>query len=80
MLADSTEAAVRSIKEMTNEKIKDMVTKVVQGKLDDGQLDECHITLKELQLIIDSFVNVLTGIHHDRIEYPTIEKSLEEGV
>lgn len=77
MLADSTEAAVRSIKELTNEKIKDMVSKVVQGKLNDGQLDECDITLKEIQLIIDSFINVLTGIHHDRIEYPTIEKNLE---
>lgn len=79
MLADSTEAAVRSIKELTHDKIKDMVTKVVQGKLDDGQLNECDITLKEIQLVIDAFINVLTGIHHDRIEYPSMEKNLEES-
>lgn len=77
MLADSTEAAVRSIKELTKKKIRDMVNKVVQGKLDDGQLDECNITFKEIQLIIDSFVSVLTGIHHDRIEYPSENSSLE---
>lgn len=77
MLADSTEAAVRSIKELTNEKIEEMVKKVVEGKLKDNQLNECNITLKEIQLTIDAFVKVLTGIHHDRIEYPTIETNLE---
>ncbi|HZK32921.1 MAG TPA: HDIG domain-containing protein [Tissierellaceae bacterium] len=77
MLADSTEAAVRSIKELNNDKINKMVTKVVQGKLNDGQLDECNITLKEIQLIIDAFTNVLTGIHHDRIEYPVTETDVE---
>lgn len=79
MLADSTEAAVRSIKELTNEKIEEMVKKVVGGKLKDNQLNECNITLKEIQLTIDAFVKVLTGIHHDRIEYPTTETSLEES-
>lgn len=77
MLADSTEAAVRSIKELSSEKINKMVTKVVQGKLNDGQLDQCNITLKEIQLIIDAFTNVLTGIHHDRIEYPDTEEDVE---
>lgn len=77
MLADSSEAAVRSMKELTKEKIEDMVRKVVQGKLKDGQLDQCDVTLKEIETIIHSFVNVLTGIYHDRIEYPNIEEKSE---
>ncbi len=77
MLADSSEAAVRSMKDLTKEKIEDMVRKVVQGKLKDGQLDECDLTLKEIETIIHSFVKVLTGIYHDRIEYPNIEEKSE---
>jgi putative nucleotidyltransferase with HDIG domain len=78
MLADSTEAAVRSIKEPTKEKIEEMVKKVVKGKLDDGQLDECDVTLKEINIIINSFIKVLIGIFHDRIEYPTLEANRKE--
>lgn len=77
MLADSSEAAVRSMKDLTKEKIEDMVRKVVQGKLKDEQLDECNVTLKEIEIIIHSFVNVLTGIYHDRIEYPNVEEKSE---
>ncbi|OZV13632.1 phosphohydrolase [Tissierella sp. P1] len=77
MLADSSETAVRSMKDLTKEKIEDMVRKVVQGKLKDGQLDECNVTLKEIEITIHSFVNVLTGIYHDRIEYPNVEEKLE---
>ena len=77
MLADSSEAAVRSMKELTKDKIEDMVRKVVQGKLKDGQLDECNVTLKEIETIIQSFINVLTGIYHDRIEYPNTEEKME---
>ncbi|NLK43291.1 MAG: HDIG domain-containing protein [Tissierellia bacterium] len=77
MLADSSEAAVRSIKDINKEKIEDMVRKVVKGKLNDGQLDECDITLKEIEIVIDSFVKVLTGIYHDRIEYPKSEEKSE---
>jgi len=73
MLADSSEAAVRSIKDLTKGKIEEMVRKVVQGKINDKQLDECDITLKEIEIIIKSFINVLTGIYHDRIEYPNIK-------
>lgn len=74
MMADSSEAAVRSIKDLTKEKIEDMVRKVVKSKIDDNQLDESNITFKEIEITINSFINVLTGIYHDRIEYPDMEK------
>lgn len=77
MMADSSEAAVRSIKDLTKEKIEDMVRKVVKGKVDDGQMEECNITLLEIELSINAFVNVLTGIYHDRIEYPSVKKTVE---
>jgi len=78
MLADSAEAAVRSIKDLNKEKIEEMVRKIIQGKLGDGQLDECDITLKELEIITNSFIGVLTGIYHDRIEYPNLDEKAEE--
>ena len=77
MMADSSEAAVRSIKDLTRDKIEDMVRKVVKGKIDEGQFEECNITLNEIEIIINSFINVLTGIYHDRIEYPNVENNLE---
>lgn len=70
MLADSSEAAVRSIKNPTKESITDMVSKVINGKLSDGQLEECDITYKDIQKIINTFVTTLVAISHDRIEYP----------
>lgn len=77
MMADSSEAAVRSIKDLTKDKIEDMVRKVVKSKIDDRQFEECNITLNEIEIIINSFINILTGIYHDRIEYPNIENNLE---
>ena len=80
MLADSVEAAVRSIKEPSKESIEDMVNKVVKGKVNDGQLDESDITNKDVNTVINTFVNILIGIYHDRIEYPNTEnKVLKEG-
>lgn len=77
MLADSTEAAVRSIKEPNKEKIKEMINNIIKGKLNDNQLDQCDLTLKNLSEIEDAFLSVLMGIFHERIEYPEIET--EEG-
>lgn len=70
MLADSSEAAVRSLKDLNEEKIENMVRKVVGGKIGESQMVQCDITFKDIEIIIDSFVNTLTGIYHDRIEYP----------
>lgn len=80
MMADSSEAAVRSIKDLTKDKIEDMVRKVVKSKIENGQFEECNITLNEIEIIINSFINILTGIYHDRIEYPNIENNLEVKV
>lgn len=70
MLADSIEAAVRSMPDKSEGKIEGLIRKIIKDKLDDGQLDLCDLTLKDLDLIADAFVKVLNGCFHGRIEYP----------
>lgn len=72
MLADSVEAAVRAIPKPTHPKVEALVSKIIRERLDDGQFDECNLTLKELNLIKMSFMKVLGGLFHNRIEYPDI--------
>jgi putative nucleotidyltransferase with HDIG domain len=69
-IADSVEAAVRSMPHPNADKIKKLVNNIVQERLEDGQLNECDITLKELEVIKNTFCETLNGIFHSRIEYP----------
>jgi len=72
MLADTVEAAVRSknFNKNNHNRIELFVKELIREKLNDGQLDESSLTLHELDVIADSFVQILTGIYHKRIEYP----------
>jgi len=70
LLADSVEAAARTLSRPTPGRIEGLVRKIVKDHLADGQLDESDITLRDLDKICDAFVRVLTGIYHKRIEYP----------
>jgi putative nucleotidyltransferase with HDIG domain len=70
MLADSCEAAARSLARPDPENIRSIVTKIVDAILSDGQLDECDLTLRELKLIRESVIISLTAIYHARIDYP----------
>jgi len=73
MLADTIEAAARAMPEPNVEKISDLVGKLIRCKVDDGQLDDAPITLRDLSRIRDAFITVLTGAFHERIEYPAVE-------
>jgi putative nucleotidyltransferase with HDIG domain len=70
MLADSIEAASRSLDEPTPVRLQNIVKNIIQRKFMDGQLDECNLTLKDLSSIEESFTRVLLGIYHQRIDYP----------
>lgn len=70
MLADSIEAASRSLDEPTPVRLQNIVKNIVQRKFMDGQLDECNLTLKDLSIIEESFIRILLGIYHQRIDYP----------
>jgi membrane-associated HD superfamily phosphohydrolase len=70
MLADSCEAAARSLARPDPESIRAIVIKIVDAILTDGQLDECDLTLKELTTIREAIIGALTAIYHARIDYP----------
>ena len=70
MLADSVEASVRSLKQPDEAQIRAMVNRIIHERLDDGQFDECDITLRDLERIREAFVAQLLGMYHRRIEYP----------
>jgi len=73
MLADTIEAASRVLKGPTPQRIRNLVDKLVDKKIEEGQLDECDLTLNEIREIKEAFIPILTGIHHLRIEYPETE-------
>jgi putative nucleotidyltransferase with HDIG domain len=69
MLADVVEAASRTLENPTPARIQGLVQHLVKKIFSDGQLDHCELTLKDLHSIAKSFIKILTGIHHHRIEY-----------
>ncbi|ESU30618.1 hypothetical protein G3A_21070 [Bacillus sp. 17376] len=73
-IADSVEAAVRSMAHPTHEQIENLVHNIIGDRLQDGQLSECDITLKELDTVADTLCETLKGIFHSRIEYPEMNK------
>jgi hypothetical protein len=79
-LADSVEAAARTLADPTPARIKGLVRKIVNNKFADGQLDECDLTLKDLNEIVESFTRTLTAMYHHRVDYPEGEEAPEEVV
>lgn len=75
-LADSCEAATRSLVDPTPARIEGMVKKIIQKAFSEGVLEEADITLREVHLVAGAFVRILLGIHHNRIQYPDQEKDL----
>jgi len=74
MLADAAEAATRSLPKPTASKIEQTVNEVIRGSMLDGQLDECNLSFSELNILINTFIRLLTGMYHHRIEYPDMSK------
>ncbi|OGD23584.1 MAG: hypothetical protein A2Y69_10000 [Candidatus Aminicenantes bacterium RBG_13_59_9] len=70
MLADSVEAASRSLKSPTRESLKRLIIEIFESYLQDGQLDDCDFSLRELRAIAGSFHTTLYAIYHPRIQYP----------
>lgn len=81
MLADAVEAGVRSLSKPSSSRVETMIKRMIKDKLDDGQLDQCDLTLKEIDKISDAFVYIMSGIYHSRIEYPekALKAELEKG-
>jgi putative nucleotidyltransferase with HDIG domain len=80
LLADSVEAAVRSQKLSTPGRIEGLVRKIIKEKFDEGLLDHCDLTFKDLDKIGLAFVKVLSGIFHSRVEYPELPPTKKEEI
>ena len=78
MLADTVEAASRSLPSPDAESLKALIEKLVRAKTDDGQLDECPLSYADISKINAAFVTVLSGAFHERVEYPNVEIPKEE--
>ena len=76
MLADTVEAAVRSMASSGKnmEDLKKIIDTLVQDKLDDGQLNDCRLDLKEIEIIKHSFLKMFKGMYHERVAYPKTEE------
>jgi len=77
MLADTVEAAIRSMDDHSPAELTETVDNLIRVRLSEGDLDECPLTLREIGKIRDAFVQVLSGIYHQRIPYPGQESKTE---
>ncbi len=78
MLADGCESAVRSISEPDPVKVENLIDKIIQARVEDGQLDDSPITFSDLNKIKEAFIGILVGQHHRRIRYPK-QDEMEQG-
>jgi len=72
-LADSVEAACRALETPNAQRIEEVVHTIINNKFIDAQLDECDLTLKDLNKIDKTFIRILSAIYHSRVEYPDIK-------
>ena len=83
MLADSVEAASRTLADMSPARVQQLVQRIINNYFRDGQLDDCSLTLRDLHAIARSFIDTLSAIRHERIDYPEATdsegKPLDEG-
>ncbi|MEW5932763.1 MAG: phosphohydrolase, partial [Bacillota bacterium] len=79
MLADAVEAAVRALPDPTPAAIEGVVRRIIRERLQDRQLDQAPLTLRDLDRVAAAFVRVLSGIYHPRIEYPEGKGEGDEG-
>lgn len=78
MLADSIEAACKSLKEPTDKELRSFIDKIIQHKVTQGQLDDSAMTFKELEACTQVFKKIMHSVHHIRIEYPEEEKQQQQ--
>jgi len=77
LLADGIEAASRAMKNPNYNKLENLVNKMVDDRVAEGQLSKCPLTFRDLSVIKETFINILVGVYHGRIEYPEEQKKNE---
>jgi len=79
MLADAVEAAARTLSNPSPERVRSLIQKLSDARVNDGQLDECGLTFRDLDRVKREFAHVLTSLYHHRIDYPEPEVSSPQG-
>jgi membrane-associated HD superfamily phosphohydrolase len=74
MLADTIEARVRSLDDQSPENLEHTIEEMVRKRFEEGELDECPLTLKDLTKIREAFLQVLVGVYHARVKYPRTDR------
>ena len=77
MLADGTEARTRADRPKDEAELRDLISSIVQARIDSGQLADTSLTLRDLQVVIDSFTATLKGVYHPRIQYPKMGSEIQ---
>ena len=70
MLADSVEASSRAMTDPNYQKLENLISRIVDDRLAENQLDECPLTFRDLGIIKETFLNILVGVYHGRVKYP----------
>jgi putative nucleotidyltransferase with HDIG domain len=78
MLADSIEAATRTLEKPSIAKLEKFIWDIIMGKVNAEQMKNCDLTFRDLEVIKDNFVRILAGQYHSRIEYPDLKKTLTD--
>lgn len=74
MLADAIEATVRTLDDPTPQRLQGIIDEIFKRRLEEGELDDCPLTLRDLTNIKSAFLNVLVGVYHSRVKYPEVPK------
>jgi hypothetical protein len=80
LLADGIEAASRAMKNPNYSKLENLVNKMVDDRVAEDQLSQCPLTFRDLSIIKETFINILVGVYHGRIEYPEEKKTKKKSL
>lgn len=79
LLADGVEAASRSMKDPTYNKLENLINRMIDDHISDGQLSNCPLTFRHIKIIKESFLTILVGVYHSRVEYPEEKKKKKKS-
>lgn len=79
LLADGIEAASRAMKDPNYNKLENLINRMVDDHIGDGQLNNCPLTFRQIEIIKKSFLNILVGVYHSRIDYPEEKKEKQRS-
>ena len=78
MIADGSEAAVRALPKRSPEEVEKVIRGVIEERMELEQFSDCNVTMQDLTVIRRTLVETLTGVYHQRVQYPSIKYARTE--